>query len=346
MKNSVDGTPTVEWPRSDSRYRQVARALIGSLILSVAFCLYSFITKEVRWLYVTEPWRDDPYDALRSFDFVAVTVPTVLAAWRFALSGTAPRVSVQRIVDLTRACYLLAGLILVMIASEWLSVVLRTHVDGWNTTTFMLIWVLAAFTVATLAVFVLLAIARRALASVQAPGRPDWLDDGVYFLRICARIAGPARRSILAAAHWIDRFAAGWIRRYPLTFLCAVAVLLAIIADTNQIVQEGYTVDFAIYFLTVSATGYYAFFAIVSRYLNLIAIPPLTQHPARFAGITTAASIPLTEAFRQYLSWVIGVRGDIETPAQLYLLTAVIAAATATVTLITGLITSRTTSTV
>lgn len=327
-----------EWTRSDPRYRQVARAVIGALILSGVFSLYSFITKEIPALYVTEPWQDDPYDALRSFDFIAIPVPAVLATWRFLLSTTSTTAPVQRIIDLARTSYLLTGLVLLVIASEWLSVLLRTRVADWTITTHVIFGVLTVLTLATLAVLALLTIARKTLASTPAPGHPDWLDDGVYFLRVAARPLPLARRPILAAADWIERVAANWIRRYPLTFLATIAIFLALGGDAHQVISEHYGVGFAIYFLTVSATGYYAFFAIVSRYLNLIAIPPFAHHPARLIGVTVAASIPLTEAFRQYLSWIIGLHGDITTASQLYALTAVIAAGTATMTLLICLI--------
>ena len=327
-----------EWPRRDARYRRVARALIGSIILSAAFCLYIFLAKEVRSLYVTEPWQDDPYDALISFEFVALPVLTILAAWRFLLSAASTTAPVRRIIDLTRTCSVLTGIIVLTIASEWLSVLLHTHPAGWTTTTLGVICVLGLLTAATLVVVVFLAFARASLRHVPAPQQPDWLGDGVHFLRVTAAAAGPARRPIRAATDWIDHVAAEWIRRYPLTFLAAVAALLALLSDAFQIVSESYDPLFGIYFLTVSATGYYAFFAIASRYLNLIAMPPLTQHPARLIALTTAASIPLTEAFRQYLSWIIGAHRDIGTPTQLYVLTAIIAAATAGVTLIISLI--------
>lgn len=335
--------PAQEWSRHDARYRRVARAVIGTLILSAVVCLYNFITKEIPALYVTEPWKDDPYDALRSFDFIAIPVPTVLAAWRFLLSPASTTVPVQRIIDLARTCYVLTGLILLTIASEWLSVLLRTHVADWTATTLGIICVLAVLTLATILVLVLLTIARKSLAGVPAPGHPDWLGDGVYFLRATARAARPACRPILAATDWIDHVAADWIRRHPLTFLATVAVLLALVGDALQLASEGYDPVFAIYFLTVSATGYYAFFAIVSRYLNLIAMPPLAQHPVRLIGVTTAASIPLTEALREYLSWIIGLPDGIATPVQLYALTALIAAGTATVTLLISLIIKATT---
>ena len=331
-----------EWARRDARYRRVARALIGTIIVSAVFCLYIFLAKEVRSLYVTEPWQDDPYDALISFEFVALPVLTVLAAWRFLLSVTSTTAPVRRIIDLTHTCYLLTGIILLTIASEWLSVLLHTHSADWTTTTLGIICVLGLLTAATLVVVVFLALARATLRHVPAPRQPDWLGDGVYFLRVTAPAAGPARYPIRAATDWIDHVAADWIRRYPLTFLAAVAALLALLSDAFQIVSESYDPLFGIYFLTVSATGYYAFFAIASRYLNLSAMPPLTQHPARLIALTTAASIPLTEAFRQYLSWIIGVHGESGTPTELYVLTALIAAATAAVTLIISLIIKRT----
>lgn len=268
----------LEWSRWDTRYQRVAQALIATFVLSAMFCLYLFITKEIPVLYVTEPWKDDPYDALRSFDFVALPVLAVLGTWRFLLSTTSTTVPIRRIIDLIRTCYLLIGLSLFTIASEWLSTV---------------------------------------------------------------RAAKRARRPVQAAVDWMDEVAAAWIRRYPLTFLAAVSAFLALLSNAVQIVSEGYDPVFAIYFLTVSASSHYAFFAIANRYMNLIATPPLVQHPLRLIGVATAASIPLTEAFRQNLSWMIGLHSDLTTPTQLYTLTALVAAATATLTLAVCLVIKR-----
>jgi hypothetical protein len=343
MHGAMDQTPASggtapEWSRRDVRYRRVSRALAGAIVLSAAFCLYIFFAKEVRPLYVTEPWQDDPYDALISFEFIALPVLTVLAAWRSLLSTASTTAPLQRIIDLARTCYVITGLIVLTICAEWFSVIGRTHSADWTAATSGVISVLGILTAATIVVAALLNIARGTLRGAPAPGKPDWIGDGIYFLRLTGRATGPVGRPIRAVADWTDRVASAWIRRYPLTFLACVATLLALLGGGKQIINEDYDPGFAIYFLTVTSTSYYAFFAIASRYLNFISIAPLRDHPARLVVLTTAASIHLTAAFRQYLDWIIGIHGAIGTPAQLYLLTAVIAIATAAVTLIITLI--------
>ena len=48
------------------------RAIISSLLAGCAFTAYLWGAKELRPLYVHEPWQDDPYDAVVSFAFICV----------------------------------------------------------------------------------------------------------------------------------------------------------------------------------------------------------------------------------------------------------------------------------
>jgi hypothetical protein len=328
--------------RKDSAYRQFSRALIGSIVLSTAFCLYIFFAKETPSLYAHEPWQDDPYDALISFEFVVLPVLTVLCACRFLLTARDAAAPGCRIVDLMRACYLLNGIVAVTVAAEWLSVLLGTHAADWSPVTAGVLAVLAAFSTAILLVLVLVAMAlTRIRGRGPSTGQPDWLADGLLFLELIARALGPQSKPMRVVTDWANRVATRWIRRYPLSFLAIVSVALAILGGAVQIIREGYGPEFATYFLSVNGASYYAFLAIANAYLGLIATPPIAHHPGRVAVITTAASIPLATAFRQFLGWIVGATGNNATASQLYLLTALVAAATAAVTVLISLIIRR-----
>jgi hypothetical protein len=328
--------------RKDSAYRQFSRALIGSIVLSTAFCLYIFFAKETPSLYAHEPWQDDRYDALISFEFVVLPVLTVLCACRFLLTARDAAAPGCRIVDLMRACYLLNGIMAVTVAAEWLSVLLGTHAADWSPVTAGVLAVLAAFSTAILLVLVFVAMAlTRIRGRGPSTGQPDWLADGLLFLELIARALGPQSKPMRVVTDWANRVATRWIRRYPLSFLAIVSVALAILGGAVQIIREGYGPELATYFLTVNGASYYAFLAIANAYLGLIATPPIAHHPGRVAVITTAASIPLATAFRQFLGWIVGATGNNATASQLYLLTALVAAATAAVTVLISLIIRR-----
>lgn len=331
-----------EMSHKDPAYRQVSRALIGSIVLSAGFCLYIFFAKETPSLYVHEPWQDDPYDALISFEFVVLPVLTVLCACRFLLSARDAAVPGRRIVDLVRGCYLLNGIVAVTVAAEWLSVFLGTHPADRSPVTAGVLAVLAAFSAANLLILILLAVAfKRIRGRGPSAGQPDWLADGLLFLELIAGAFGPLGKPMRVVTDWANRAATRWIRRYPLSFLAIVSVVLAILGGAVQIIREGYGPEFATYFLTVNGASYYAFFAIANGYLGLIAAAPIAHHPGRLAVITTTASIPLVTAFRQFLGGIVGATENNTTAAQLYLLTALVAAATAAVTVVISLIVRR-----
>ncbi|MGO4857319.1 hypothetical protein AB4074_08440 [Arthrobacter sp. 2MCAF14] len=328
--------------RIDPACRRLSRALAGSILLSAAFCLYIFFAKETRSLYVHEPWQDDPYDALISFEFVVLPVLTVLCACRFLVCARHAAVPGRRIMDLIRACYLLNGIVAVTVAAEWVSVLLGTHAADWTPVTAGVLAVLAAFSTAILLILILLTVARMGIRTrVPSAGQPDWLADGLLFLELIARAFGPPGKPVRVVIVWTNRISSRWIRRYPLTFLAGVSAVLAILGGAVQIIQEGYGPGFATYFPAVNGASYYAFFAIANAYLGLIATEPIAHHPGRLAAITAAASIPPAVAFRQFLGWIVGATGDHATAPQLYLLTALVAATTAAVSVVIGLIVRR-----
>ena len=69
----------------DGVRQHVGRAIVGSLAVAAAYAVFTVLAKETPALYLHQPWQDDPYDALVSFDFVAVPLLVVIGGLRVQL---------------------------------------------------------------------------------------------------------------------------------------------------------------------------------------------------------------------------------------------------------------------
>lgn len=291
----------------DPGRRAVGRAVVGSVLLGALFFVYVWTAKSIPALYVHEPWQDDPYDALISFELVGLPLLVAVCTVRVLLCRSRERLPARRAVDLLRGGQALVGLVAVTVAGEWLSVALGTHRAAWSGATVGVLAVLAGFTVAALVMATLLARGwRAARGHGSAPGQPDWLADAVVLAARLAGRLGPGRDPALAAVRWADGFAGSRVRRHPLLAAAGCALLLGVVADSPQVVLEGYPPIFAAYFVGVTACGLYAFFALGGGYLDVVQRPGAAPSPAATVGVVVCASVPLTAAFRNSLWWLVG----------------------------------------
>jgi len=100
----------------------IGRALLAVTGLGVLLFGYVWLSKEIPVLYVREPWREDPYDALISFMFAALPLLVAAAAVRLRLCRRRAPLPIRRVLDLLRLCRLLTAAMAVTVATEWIAV--------------------------------------------------------------------------------------------------------------------------------------------------------------------------------------------------------------------------------
>lgn len=77
----------------------VGRALLAVTGFGVLVFAYVWLSKEIPALYVREPWREDPYDALISFMFWALPLLVAAAAVRRRLCRRRAPLPMRRVLD-------------------------------------------------------------------------------------------------------------------------------------------------------------------------------------------------------------------------------------------------------
>lgn len=63
----------------------IGRAVLGVPFVGVVFFAFTWIAKELPVLYASEPWQDDPYDAMVSFAMWCVPLLAGLCGLRVPL---------------------------------------------------------------------------------------------------------------------------------------------------------------------------------------------------------------------------------------------------------------------
>lgn len=323
------------WEVGDPARRVFGRAVAGSVLLASLLFAFVAVGKELPALYAHEPWQDDPYDALVSFELLALPALIGLSALRLLLCRADEPLPARRVVDLLRMSRVLIWLGGVTVTSLWLSVLAGDHRSAWTPVTAGLLTGLAALTVLTGAGARLVGRARRAARDRgDAPERPDWLSDALVLAqRLTERVLGevPASRRLLER---VDSVVVAAVRRHPLGAAAAGSLVAAAVTDAPQVMLEQYRPAFAAYFAGVTACGLFAFTVVAGAYLHIVGRSGRSRSAAGYAFVLACASVPITAAFRDSLWWLVGTderHGDL--PA-LLALTAVVAGATALVTVL------------
>lgn len=312
----------------DPHGRSTGRAVLGALLLAAVFSGFVWVAKGVPALYLREPWQDDPYDALVSFELVALPLLVGLCAVRLLSRRLDPQRLARRELDLLRAGRVLVALVALTVVSEWVSVVKGDHRSDWDGVTLALLVVLGCLTAVT---FLTGWWVGRALSTVQRNGpveaQPDWLADLTGLAVAGAARLGPGQASALQAVRLADRLVGASVRRHPLAAAAACAVLLACVADAPQVVLERYRVDFAAYFVGVTACGLFAYLAVVGAHVRFVQ-PEGRRRLLAYVAVTGCAGVGVAAAFRDSLWWLVGTDSRHAGLRALLLLTAVVVVAT------------------
>jgi hypothetical protein len=330
-------------PVGDGRRRTLGRAVVAVLAASLVFYADIWFSKEIPALYAHTAWRDDPYDALISFMFVAVPLLVCLSAVRLRLCRRLEPLPVRRALDLLQVCRLLCAAMGLTLAGEWVSVAAAGHGATAGSASSGLLAVLILMSMVMVAVTVhLRKVQRTTWAQGQAPAEPDWLADAVTLLeRESSRLGRPGE-GMARAVRWIDGSVITQVRRHPLWATGVFALVLSLFGDSPQIVLEGYRPALAVWFVAVSSCSVFAFVVIAGRYLHLVERPRRRSTPLVYAIVVISVCVPLVASFRGSLWWMLGAQDSTAGLAQLAELTAVIPLAAGVVTyVVAGLISRR-----
>jgi hypothetical protein len=321
-----------ELPIGDPARRTIGRAVLASLIAAVAFLAFSWLGKELRALYVHEPWQDDPYDAVVSASFWLVPSLVGLGALRVALCRRSAPLPLRRALVVVRVGRLLAGAVLLTLGGDWAAVALGVHRRDWTATTTVLAVLLA---VATALGLVAAREVRRAGRELRrrpsAPSQPDWLADALALAERETIRLGPWRDGALTGLRWLDTRLVARIRRHPLLAALAVSLAGGVVVSAPQVLSEGYAPAMALFYVGVTASGMFAFLAIAGAHLRLVG--RREAGGAVRALVVACTSVPLTVAFRGALWWLVGAENRDASLAQLAVLLLLVAASTGVLTL-------------
>lgn len=320
IRDDVDmnGARLASWelPVGDSARPLLGRAVLGSLLVAVAFFAFTWSAKELRGLYVHEPWQDDPYDAVVSCAIFFVPLLTGLCLLRVPLCRSETPLPVRRALDLLRASRVLVGVVLITLLSDWVSIVLQAHRSTWSAATALVICVLVLVTALTVAVARELRRAGREplpggrpLQTANPPQMPDWLADAVALGEREAARLGPWRERGLSALGWVDRRMVTGGRRHPLAAAAALSLVFGIAADIPKAVEEGYAPRGLLLVFVVSACAMFAFLVIVGAHLRLAGAGRRPHRRTVHALVAACVSLPLAGAFRSSLWSLLGTSG-------------------------------------
>ncbi len=292
----------------DRARRSAGLGIVGSLTVAGAFAVYTVVTKQTPQLYRYQPWQDDPYDALVSFDFIALPLLVIIGALRTQLCRRHEALPVRRVVDLLRLSGVTTGLVLATEIAEWWAVAQGVHRAQWNAVTGWQTTVLAALTGATIGSAGFLRRAHHGLArSTRPAAQPDWLTDALALALRETRLLGPFRDAARSAVQWVERQIIGRVRAQPIAAAALFAVVLALPEAAAKVVLEHYPAPLVLLVFGVSTASLFAFTVVAGSYLRVIA--PRHERPSIWlcAAVVTCLAGPLAGAFRDPLLRVIGV---------------------------------------
>lgn len=315
-------------PVGDPARPGFGRAVFGSLLVSIAFVVFTWIAKEVPAFGNHVPWQDDPYDAIVSFAIFFVPLLVALCALRVPLCRRNAPLPVRRVVDLLRGSRTLLALVGVTLTSDWASVLLGAQRRTWTAVTGLLISLLALLTAFTL---ISVVAVWRATRGVEwwAPTslQPDWAADAITLGEHAAARLGPQRARALRTLHGLDRRLVAPARRRPLSAAAALSVAFSAAVTGSRAIEEGVGISLFLFF-AVAATGMFAFLAAVGTHLQLLGARRAAPGVAVQAAVLGCATVPLTLAFRDSLWWIIGQSQRTAGVAEFFVLATVVAAVT------------------
>jgi len=308
--------------------------VLGSLLVAAVFVAFAWSAKELRGLYVHEPWQDDPYDAVVSFAIFFVPLLAGLCMLRVSLCRSRAPLPVRRALDLLRASRVLMGVVLITLLSDWVSVILQAHRSTWTHTTILVICVLALVTALSVAVSrQLRRVGRESLVGGDSAQMPDWLADAITLAEREAVRLGPWRQSALSTLGWVDRRLVTGARRHPLGAALALSLAFGVVLAIPKLLAEGYALRGLALVFAIGACAMFAFLMIVGAHLRLAGPGTRPQRRGGHAVVGACASVPITLAFRDSLWWLLGYSGRSAGWTQLWVLLLLLAVTAGVLTL-------------
>ena len=265
-------------------------------------------------MWANGPWAQDPYHVVVSFAVLLVPLAALLCMSRVPLCRRDAPLPTRRARDLLRVSRILLILVLVTVASAWISVPLPAQRYAWTGSTMAAFAELAVLTIASLWAGRLL---RRAFsAPIRDAAGPDWLADVIALGERVSRRLGLLRPLALAILHWIDRRVISGLRRYPVPAAAILAAVLGSATAISQGIQEGYSQGGYLLFFMVTAFGVFAFIMIAGQHLGLVVNDQQRQTAAMHAElrkrlvhamVAASASAPVAIAFRSVIWSALGI---------------------------------------
>ncbi len=165
---TAPGTPALAV--GDPSRRRIGLAAVMALWTAAGFVVYLWVAKEIRLLYVHEPWQNDPYDAVVSSAFFFVPILAAFCLTRAALCKSAEPLPVRRARELLIGSRLMLAVAGVTLGAEWMSFALGVERELWDSTTVVMLVALGFMTVVVLVAGVLLLGLFVALRRPHGPG--------------------------------------------------------------------------------------------------------------------------------------------------------------------------------
>jgi hypothetical protein len=320
----VSGHDGTALPVGDPRRRDGRNAIYATFATAAMFVLFAVLSTQDEALRAHSPWQNDPYDAVVSFTVFFVPLVTGLCAFRVQLCRRNEPLPMSRLVDLLRGSRLVLAAIAATLGADWLSVAFRADRDTWTSVTVLLVLLLTALTATLLVAAAAVGAAGipRVSAGTASSVRPgsesaDWLTDLVDAVVLLSRRFGPGGLPIRRLAQWLaDHLVAGrWgLRTHPILAAGLLSVFFGAILGGLLGAAEGPPpVVLLLVVIGVGACGMFAFLVIGGAYLGFVrGERDLSGWRRRLVDALTlgCAAVPVALAFRGYLWWIVGTRGD------------------------------------
>lgn len=298
----------------DDPWRQRLRIpVFGTMALALGFFLYTAPLKETPPVFDHAPWLNDPFDTVISFMMFFVPLMALACVPRILLCRRHEPLPASRIRDILRGCRVVAAGSTLTLAVEWISVGIMDNHRAWNTATAFQIALLAVMSAADLLLVVRLGrtglptISERSAHDVAA--YPDWLGDGLSFVRQHDRWFGPLRQPVRSALERVAGPLEALFRRHPLLIAATAAALFGVGVGVIQGVREAYTAGVMVTASALLALGMFGLIVVAGRYLELVhSSQPLCGVRRRLidAAVVTCIGVLVPFALRYHLWWVVG----------------------------------------
>ena len=293
----------------------LGRAVKFTIFATVLFTAFAFFDKEIPWLYIHEPWRDDPYDTFVTFAIIFNPLLLIVTLVRIPLFKKNHELPARRVCDLVRGCRLMISIAMVTLIAEWVSVALRVNRATWTSATRVSIGLLLVTTCGVCLPaldLIQMSVKNHSSEIDWLPG--DGLSDMILIMRRLTAHCGWVGKVGELFVDWTDRHIVRRIRARPLLGAMTISAAVGVAVASSQAIGEGISGWPVIaFFFSVAMCGMYAFIVISGWQLGLISRAKTAIGLKRQiidATVASAAIVPLCVAFRSPLGRFLGIGVD------------------------------------